>query len=326
MLSAVAALVCGALSFAACKKTRTTVPPLCAFDALSEDERMNQTLGPEVWIGVASPSVDLEAQIRRGDLKSACGQVHAAAIEEFNCPGFELAVERVEGDIVELDDLIINQAGEDRTLLWAATDELVNGEVEGVAAMTLWTKDALEVHAVGPLRAYRQGARMLLHKISGNPALVVQSDKCDEAGKCVAVAQVVPIINRRFSELPLWDETGACIGRAQFELDKRTERVLGNGVTRRFNLTRSIELIEGGIQLTDLIRMEDVRTDAPDSPPVPYRKLTSKRPLVLRGDRLELVDEDIWERALRDHGEVESSAPAAEAPTEAEIPAQKETD
>ncbi len=188
--------------------------------------------------------------------------------------------------------------------------------------MTLWTTDSLEVHAVGPLRGYREGARMLLHKISGTPALVIQSDKCDDKGKCVPVAQVVPIINRRFTELPLWDEAGTCIGRAQFELDRRAERVLSNGVTRRFNLTRPLELIDGGIQLTDLIRMEDIPTAAPDSPPVPYRKLTSKRPLVLRGDRLGLTDEDIWGRALRDHGDVESGAPVEAAPAE-EAPAEE---
>ncbi len=299
----------------ACKPTRTTVPPLCAFNTLSDEERDTKSLLPLTWMSLTSPSVDRETMSRNGALTSACGQVHEPALapETFACPGFDIATTRVPGDVVEETDLVINAAGDDRMLLWAATDELTSGEAEGAAALALWAEDGLEVHAVGVLRAYREAARMRLHSIEGTPVLVLQSDLCTAGGRCVPVGQVVPIINRRLQELPLWEAGTGCIGRAQFELEKREERPLGDGWTRRFSLIRSLELEETGIMVTDLVRMEDYQPDAPDVPARPYRRLTSKRPLVLRADRLELEDEDLWERALRDDGDVDPDRLGADA-------------
>jgi len=293
-----------------CRPTRTRVPALCTFDGLSEEERKAQSLDPLTWLTLVSPSVDRQSMKRNGLLTNACGQVMTGAFDdEFSCPGFEPAGTPVESDAIEVSDIVVNGAGEDRMLLWAATDELASGEVEGSAALALWTEDSIEVHAAGVLRGFRVAARMTLHDIGGTPVLVLHSDDCDADGACVPVAQVIPILNRRFVELPVWESERGCIGRAQFVLDKREQRDLGNGVTRRFVLTRSLELTDEGIFVHDLIRMDDTRAGAPDAEPQPFRKVTARRPLLLEGDRLLLEDEDLWERSLRDHGQVESSAP-----------------
>lgn len=293
-------------SGARCQPKRSTVAPLCAFDSLSEEEQQTQALAPITWLTLASPTVDRQTMSRRGTLASACGQEHPPIFgDQFNCPGFEISSERVASDVIEETDLVRSGAGDNRTLLWAATDELVSGEAEGAAALALWTEGGLEVHAVGLLRSYRTGARLLLHNIGKTPVIVVFSDRCDAQNECVQMAQVVPVVNRRLAELPLWEADVGCVGRAQFELDKREERDLGNGWTRRFVLTRSVELEEGGVVVNDLLRMEDFRADNPDAPPTPYRKISAKRPLILEPDRLVLEDEDLWDRALRDHGQVD---------------------
>jgi len=305
----IAALL-GAVLPAGCKPKRTRVPALCSFDGLSEEERESQVLLPITWLTLTSPTVDRQTMARSGSLRNACGQVLPPAFSQgFECPGFEPATQRIETDVIEESDIIVNAAGDDRMLLWAATDELASGEVEGAAALALWTDEAIEIHAAGMLRGYRQGARMKLHYIGGTPVVVLQGDRCDADGKCVAVAQVVPIVNRRLAELPLWESDVGCIGRAQFVLDRREERDLGNGITRRFVLTRSLELTDEGIFVTDLIRMDDQRNSTPDVDPTPFRKANARRPLLLDGDRLVLEDEDLWERSLRDHGQVTESAP-----------------
>lgn len=300
-----------ALAPVGCKPEPTRVPALCTFDELSDEERKEQALAPITWLTLISPSVDRQTMARRGPLTNACGQILPPTFsEDFNCPGFEPDVEVVASDLVEETDIIMDSAGDDRMLLWAATDELVSGEVEGAAALALWTEKSLEVHAVGMLRGYRTGARMKLHNIGATPVLVLTGDRCDADNACVSIAQVVPILNRRLAELPLWESDRGCIGRAQFVLDRREERDLGNGTTRRFVLTRSLELTDEGVFVNDLLRMDDLRNDSPDAEPKPFRKVSARRPLLLGPDRLLLEDEDLWERSLRDHGQVDPSSSA----------------
>lgn len=300
-----AAALLGAAASAGCKPKRTRVPALCSFDGLSEEEREGQTLSPITWLTLTSPSVNRQSMQRGGPMMNACGQVIPPAFSEgFECPGFEPSGELISTDVIEETDLVMNSAGEDRTVLWAATDELTSGEVEGAAALALWTDEAVEVHAVGMLRGYRHGARVRLHSIGATPVLVLQSDRCDADGACVGVSQVVPIINKRLAELPVWESERGCIGRAQFILEKRETRNLGDGTIRKFVLTRSLELDEEGVFLTDLVRMDDFPDGDPDAEPTPYRKVSARRPLLIEGDRFLLEDEDLWERVLVDHGQV----------------------
>jgi hypothetical protein len=248
---------------------------------------------------------------RAGDLQSACGQVHPRVQDDttFDCPDFDLRAERVANDVVEESDLVLSEAGEGRVLLWAATDELVGGEAEGTAAMALWSDKGLEIHAVGALRGYRQAARMRLHSIGEVPVLVLEADRCNSAKICTRIAQVVPIIAKRLREIPVWEQGRGCIGRAQFALTKETERPIGAGWMRRFALTRTIELVEGGgVVITDLVNMEDYEQANPEAPPRPFRKIDSKRPLQLGQSRFEFYDEDLWERSLRDYGSTQAGA------------------
>ncbi len=305
--SAVVLALATLVAATACKPKRKRVPPLCAFDVVSEQEREQKALEPMVWLRVTSPSVNPQTMTREGDLRSACGQVHERLQDDttFDCPGFDVSAERVKGDVVEASDLVLSQAGEGRVLLWAATDELVGGEVEGAAAMALWGEKGLEIHAVGALRGYRQAARMRLHSIGDVPVLVLESDRCTSVGSCTRIAQVVPIVNKRLRELPVWEAGRGCIGRAQFALSKKTERPIGGGRARRFSLTRTIELAEGGgVVITDLVNMEDYELGNPDAPARPFRKIDSRRALQIGDGRFEFYDEDPWERSLRDYGPV----------------------
>jgi len=287
-----------------CKPERTTVPPICDFPVATDEEIQAQTLEPITWLTLTSPTVDRSSMTRSGELVSACGQSHEVLSQRFECPGFDATVPRVRNDRVEATDLIIDPLGEGKVLLWAATDELIDGQAEGAAAMALWADGGLEIHAVGALRGYRQGARMRLHRIGATPVLVLESDRCSPRGKCDRIAQVVPIIDRRLLELPVWEEEHGCTGRAQFELARRTERNLEGTWVRRFVFTRSLELVDGGIVLSDLVVAEDRDSARPDIPPRPYMRVVAERPLSVQDGRLVLAGEDLWSRVLRDDGRV----------------------
>lgn len=288
---------------AGCRPQKTRVDALCSFDVVSQQELESKALDPMTWLTIVSPGIDRIKKTRTGAVLGACGLVHEPLAPDFACKDFDGSVRRVAGDTIDESDLIMSQLGNDRTLLWAATDELEGGEAEGAAALTVWSDAGLEIHAVGSLRGYRQSARVKLHSVDGMPVLLLESDRCDAAGRCDRVVQPVPIIERRIRELPLYDENRGCLGRAQFVLTKKAERPLPAGWVRRFELQRSIELVEGGgLTLIDLIVAKDHDSRNPDTPPRPVRRINAKRPLQIRDGRWELTEEDLWERVVRDDG------------------------
>ena len=134
--------------------------------------------------------------------------------------------------------------------------------------------------------------------------LVLESDRCDRGKACTRVGQFVPMLARRFREVPLFEGDRGCIGRAQFPLTRQTEVKLDGRWVRRFRMSRNIELADSGIMLTDLVIVEDFDSGDPSTPPTPFRRATASRPLELADGRFELRDEDLWERVLRDYGEV----------------------
>lgn len=297
-------LLVAVVTAAGCRPKRGRVPPLCAFEAATSEELQERTLPPDAWLTITSPSIDRSTLARRGDLRDSCGRLLVDLVAEpsFECDAGPFGTSRVPGDAVETTDLVMSPAGDDELLLWAATEELQTGESLGPAALAVWTDEGLEIHATGPLRGYRHGARMRLHHIGPHPVLILESDRCDRDRRCVPIVQFVPVIGRRFRELPLHRSDARCIGRAQFDLTRETEVELDARWTRRFSLTRSVELDGSGITLVDLVTIEDYDASAPDLPPRPFRKTVSRRPLHVEEGRLVIRDDDLWERTLADRG------------------------
>ena len=293
-----------AASVVACHPKASGIPPLCAYDMASDNELAAKALPPATWLRLVSPSVDRSTMTRTGPLRDGCGRVLEAPALEASCPAAQLETVTVAGDVVEPKDLVIGQVGENRVVLWAATDELVDGQAYGSMALALWTERGIELHAAGAVQGYREGARMRLHHASGVPVLVLESDRCDKSGTCTRIGQFVPILARRFREVPVFEAGRGCIGRPQFPLTRATEVRMDGRWLRRFRMSRNIELAPEGIVLTDLVIVEDIDSQNPDTPPTPFRRATASRPLLLDDEHFELRDEDLWERVLRDYGNV----------------------
>jgi hypothetical protein len=283
LLSLVLATPC--LLGARCKPKPKRVPPLCAFESGDNDEIKTKVLPPLTWLQLVSPSLDIDSMTRRGPLRDSCGLVVSDVSEDerFVCEGYGIPLDPAPDDLVEESDLLMSQVGEDKVLLWAATDEVGGGEASGIVSLALWTEKGIEIHATGPLRGLRDGARLRMAYIAEIPVLILESDRCPGGATtpaaCSRIAQFVPIIDRRVRELPMY-EADRCIGRAQFELSRRAEIDLDAQWSRRFEMVRSIEIDAGQIVLTDLITAHDYNR-VTQSPPTPYRKAVSRRPLQL---------------------------------------------
>jgi hypothetical protein len=302
----------------ACKPRRSGTPPLCSFQAATDTEIESQTLPPEAWLPIVSPSIDRTTMLRRGPVQDACGRVLEPDASPFaGCPPDTSRVISRPEDPVSLDDLVLGQVGKGRMLAWAATEDFSDGDSRGAAALVFWTDNGLDVHATGLLRATPKNARLRLHQSSGKPVVIVDADRCDPDGKCRPEATFVPIIARKLREVPLYDDEGTCLGRARFELERRIDQESPGGVTRRFELQRTIELAEEGIVIIDLVTGVEFDPADPTNTAKPFRKVSTRRALDLDGDKFIVRDKDLWTNVLRDYGVVRDDG---EAPRERSDP------
>ncbi|MCA9709403.1 MAG: hypothetical protein KDK70_26415 [Myxococcales bacterium] len=293
----------GMIVAAACRPKQRSNPPLCAFKAASEEELASQSLTPEQWLPIVSPSIDRAALARNGPLRDACGRVLEAPAEPWPaCPGtYPPTVPRA-GDRIEATDLIMSQVGEGRMLLWAATEELATGEAMGPAALVFWTDTGLEIHAAGMLRGLRNEARIRLHQTSGKPVVILESQECNANDECTPIAKFFPIVKRRFMDFPVKSAEGECNGSATFALSRKAEQPREGKLTRKFELQRSVELAEDGIYMVDLITGDEYNPKDPAGVVRPFRRVTARRKLELADDYFIVRDKDLWEHVLRDFG------------------------
>lgn len=300
----------GLVMGAACRPKKQSNPPLCTFEAVT-DEAMVRTLTPEQWLSLIAPRIDRSTLERLGPHTDACGRVLEAEGEPWPaCPGqYPPTVPRA-GDPVEPSDVVMAQVGENRMMIWAATEELVSGEAMGPAALVIWKDAGLEVHATGMLRGLRQDARIRMHHTSGKLVVIMESSQCDADERCTTVAKFFPVVSRRFLDVPLLGPDGDCLGPPSFLLDRRVEQPQPGKLTRRFTLQRTVELSdEEGILLVDLVVGEEFDPNDPVGTVKPFRRVTARRQLEFVDDHFVLRDRSLWEQVLSDYGVVRPDAP-----------------
>ncbi|MBK6917400.1 MAG: hypothetical protein IPH07_08380 [Deltaproteobacteria bacterium] len=300
--------VLAALSSCHPKQDRTGV--LCSFDVATDGELAQQTLPLSTWMTLVSPSVDRQSLVRQGPWRDSCNQVLQPA-DHAQCPAAITTDTVVPGDRIELSDLLLTPVSGDRWLGWAATDELTDGQARGTLSLVRWREDGIAVVGTGMVTGWRQSARARMHHASGTEVLVLEGDRCERARSagatrpCTRVGQFVPLVGGRFRDFELHEAGRGCVGRPQFDLDRSTEIRIDDRTLRSFRLTRSIELDDAGVVLTDLVIVEDRDPRDAAAAPRPFRRATTRRPLVVVDGHFELRDEDLWERVLRDFGGVQ---------------------
>lgn len=302
------------VALGACKPRKTGTPPLCSFKAATDTEIQSQSLPPEAWLPIISPNIDRATMIRRGNLLDACGRgLEPGPVVFEGCPPDSARIVTRPEDPVDLDDLVLGQVAEGRMLAWAAIDDLSDGDSIGPAALVFWTPEGLDVHATGVVRGMAKDARLRLHQSGGKPVMIINSERCGggEGSKCLPEASFVPIIARKFRDLPLYDDEGTCLGRTRFELERRIDQPTEGGFTRRFELQRNVELAEEGIVLVDLVTGVEFDPADPTATPRPFRKVSTRRMLELDGERFIVRDKDLFNQVLRDYGLVRDDGETA---------------
>lgn len=286
---------------AGCRRPHDRRPALCTFDVASDTELEHEALPAETLLTLVSPAIDRQVLARTGPWRDACGVVLEPPAEEQSCPA-PSGADPIAGDRIEASDVVVAQVGDGHTIAWAATEELTDGRARGTVALLQWRERGVAILATGVITAHRTGARARLHHTSGIEVLVLEGDRCAASGECTRITRFVPRLGDRFTEIDLHEPGRGCIGPSELELERRAEMRMSDGWVRTFRLSRTVELDDTGIVLTDLVIVEDHDARDPAAPIRPFRRATARRPLALVDGHFELEEEDLWARVLRDDG------------------------
>lgn len=146
-------------------------------------------------------------------------------------------------------DVVATSVSADSTLVWIPTTRYASGDAAGPVALVIAVGRELRVVALGPLRAYRDQARLRLEPLGATKVLVAEGDSCAMGGhdKCVRASRVVPLRGDRFTPTPLVGEDGRCLSPAWFDVARRARLRTRRG-WERVELSGSMSF--SGVRLT----------------------------------------------------------------------------
>jgi hypothetical protein len=158
-------------------------------------------------------------------------------------------------------DVTFTQGEDGALLVWARIQDLGNGDALGPVALVRWVERGLEVRGIGSIQAPAQRARLRLEALGEDAqVLVVESENCpkDQGPKtpCTREAQLLPLVEQRFVSAPMIED-GVDIGPARFIMSDHFEETLKDGWTRRFDLVRKLEFVDGVAIVDEAIRTKD---------------------------------------------------------------------
>jgi hypothetical protein len=227
------------------------------------------------------------------------------------------------------EDLMITEADEGQLLVWVKTKHYDNGEAEGPIGIAEFAKRGVLILSIGTLRAHTDKAAMHLEPLMFPPlpgkedkgprqgkVLVVESRACDKENpdNCDRLTKLVPLIDNKFTEKPLLDANGECLGPPVFNMFRTFEVTLPDRHIRKFEMARSIDYTDGNVVVAEQMLIKDRNPDEPDTPPVVFRKANVDRELTVLANGLK-TSEGLWERMVKEHGSVVYQDPKAEKPT-----------
>lgn len=321
------------LSLGACKKQQTGPMPLCTAEVASGTavESEAQELPAEVWFSILLRGFDSERMLPGEDLQD-CSRTSAliptpppATINEdgttkeiddepgtiAGCPiAADLETGRLPVRPLTDEDIVINEGPEGKTLVWVQAVHYENGEAIGPAAMVEWSKSGIAVRALGTLRTFTDKARMRIEYAGQTPVLVVESDNCSFDDKiCQRVMKLLPLLNDRFSTVPLKTEDGTCIGEAAFPLFQQYTSDLPDGWVRKFEVNRSVSFDGEHPLVAEQVVVRDKDPNQPDAPPQDFREASNDRKLVYK-DRYFETRPSLWQDMIDNYGSVAHDADA----------------
>jgi hypothetical protein len=311
------ALVLLALSLvsASCKKQTAEKPYVCKAEVASgEAKEVSAGEVPfDIWFQIMLTNFNRETMEVKRPVRDCSGrEVEVPKLDEASTAclaGKEPPKVLPERPLVE-EDLLITPIDNDQLLVWVKVKHFDSGESEGPIGIADFTKGGVAVRSIGTLRAHTDKAAMHLEPLGKDRVLVIESRRCDpkDPKKCDRLTRLVPLIGNNFLEKPLLDPKGGCLGPPIFEMFRELTVTLDSGMSRKFEMARSIDYTDGNVVVAEQIVIKDTDPRQPDEPPKTFRQANVDRELTVLDNGIKTA-EGLWEKMVAEHGSVVYKAP-----------------
>ncbi len=177
--------------------------------------------------------------------------------------------------------MVVDVEGAKR-LVWAMTDKLTDGQVQGPVGLVEITERGMAVRALGVLRAYPERMTLRLTRLGAGTILVAEGERCSERGSpesCTRAIRFLTLRGDRFVAVPMSDEKGACLGSGLVAL---TASGVDSSSTDRYRLETSVSFGPDEITLREQLTISAPKTSAVGF----MRQVRADRRLSLRDGRL----------------------------------------
>lgn len=202
------------------------------------------------------------------------------------------------------DDVVVSRVSNapNFRLVWIMTDRFENGEAVGPVALAEFASPNVVVRAIGTMRTFPRRARLRFEILGNRRVLVGEGEICTDDNNpltCRRQARLMLLRNNRFAPEPLRSQSGRCLGPARFEFAKEaTTTVPETGWRRHFALQTSLQYRTEGIQVHELVTVEDNDPRRPDVPPTIFRRAGQDRAVYVINDTFIASDPSLWSRVL----------------------------
>jgi len=278
-------------------------PPLCAYSTRTEGGSVeSRTLAIATWFTFLLPGYKLKTSEVTRPLVNCAGQPVRWTYMGPDCPNLEADLAYLPPTPVRPQDLVLSSTSDLQRLVWAAADQLSDGESEGPVVLAEFTPSSVAVRALGTLRALPGRARLRLVDVQGRSLLVAEGEYCPSSGgstavaKCTRGARILLLAGQRFEPQPLRRDDGACLGPAYFPTARTKVLTAKDGTREQITLSSKLEFVPDRLVVHEEV---EVRTLEGDGPGRLLRQAQADRTVRVKGGRLYVSDASLWGRMLR---------------------------
>jgi hypothetical protein len=195
------------------------------------------------------------------------------------------------------ESVIVRHVAGQRYIVWIITHRFANGEGYGPVALVEHEAGALSVQALGRLRMRSERVKLERWSLAGQALLAASGETCAAATKsCQRTLHVSLQRGTRLVELPVHEQSGACLQTADFELTRERELPLATGLHRRYELHAQVTHDAGQLRVEERMLVRDFDASAPLQPARKLQRIDMQRVLQARASDLFTNQPSLWNR------------------------------
>lgn len=304
VFGALATVTAFALNLAGCGgDTRPTKPPLCYRANPPEQAGLTRELRPEEWI-------ELITGVGAGKTTAydCTKQTIRWPAPPPDCPSDEASSELPFVPVVLGEDSVIERRlPNGQRLVWIITHVRDDGFALGPVALVEPTPQGTAVHAIGPLRARYERARLVLWSIGDGEVLAAEGETCTDpqlATTCKRGVQLLVRVGDAFRWTPLQNGAG-CVDTAWIELARTAEVARTDGWIRKLDYVANVQSDPRYVVVTEQVTVHDRDSRDPAGTPRLVRRIDSDRFLHVSQGTLTSRQPPLWSIAVSDWATME---------------------